>query len=78
MKIIWITIESILPANSGGRIGVFRRLEQLSKNNDIFLFYTMDNINDKQYINELKQYCVEVHGYLRNKKSLATILASVI
>ena len=26
MKILWITIESILPANSGGRIGIFKRV----------------------------------------------------
>lgn len=77
MKMIWITIESILPANSGGRIGIFRRLEQLSKYNEIYLYYTMDSENDSQYIKELKKYCIEVHGYVREKKSIKTIVNSI-
>lgn len=73
MKILWITIESILPANSGGRIGIFRRLEQIQNNNDIYLFYTMDSVDDKKYQTELLNYCTEVHGYLRKKISISTL-----
>ena len=73
MKIIWITIESILPANSGGRIGIFKRLEQISKQNEIYLFYTMDSIDERMYQSELLNYCTEVHGYLRIKKSISTV-----
>lgn len=72
MKILWITLESILPANSGGRIGIFRRLEQVSKSNDVYLFYTMDSIDDMQYVEDLKKYCKEVHGFRRKKKSIET------
>lgn len=54
MNIVWITIESILPANTGGRIGIFKRLEQISKNNSIFLYYTMDSKDDIKYEAALK------------------------
>lgn len=72
MNVLWITIESILPANSGGRIGIFRRLEYIAKHNDIFLFYTMDSKGDEQYVNDLKEYCKEVYGFVREKKSVTT------
>lgn len=70
MRILWITLESILPANSGGRIGVFKRLEQLAKTEKIYLFYPYDAENDVEYVSELKELCVEVHPYSRrnNKK----------
>ena len=65
MNIIWITLETILPANSGGRLGVFKRLEKLSKNNNIFLFYPYDSEEDVEYTKELKKYCVDVKLYFR-------------
>lgn len=67
MKILWITLESILPANSGGRLGVFKRIEQLSKTEDIYLFYPYDKEEELEYVNEIKKYCKEVHPYSRNK-----------
>lgn len=67
MKILWITLESILPANSGGRLGVFKRIEQLSKTEDIYLFYPYDKEDELEYVNEIKKYCKEVHPYSRNK-----------
>lgn len=73
MNILWITIESILPANSGGRIGIFRRLEHISKINNVYLFYTMDSIDEKRYEKDLKMYCKEVHGFERKKKSIETL-----
>ena len=73
MKIIWITIESIYPPNTGGRIGIFRRLEQIAKNNDIYLFYTMDRENDRIYFDDLRKYCKEVHGFIREKRTLSTV-----
>lgn len=71
MNILWITLESILPANSGGRLGVFKRLEQVAKTENIFLFYPYDSVSEEQEIEELKKYCKEVHAYRRgdNKKS---------
>lgn len=73
MKILWITQESILPANTGGRIGVFKRLEQLSKTEEIYLFYPYDNEDELAQISELKKYCAEVHAYSRKKNKLNAI-----
>ena len=75
MNILWITLESILPANSGGRIGVFKRLEQVAKTEKIYLYYTYDNESELSYVSELKKYCVEVHHYKRNpKKAILNLL----
>lgn len=70
MHILWITLESILPANTGGRIGVFKRLEQLSRKNEIYLYYPYDNDSELTQVNELKKYCMKVFPYSRttNKK----------
>lgn len=74
MKVLWITLESILPANTGGRIGVYKRLEQISKTEDIYLFYPYDNDNELTYVEELQKYCKEVHAYNRNKNKILGIL----
>ena len=74
MRILWITLECIYPPNTGGRIGVFKRLEQLySKGNEIYLFYPYDSDSDLQAERELKKYCKEVFAYKR-KKSFRTLL----
>ena len=67
MKILWITLESVLPANSGGRLGVFKRIEQLSKTEEIYLFYPYDSDDELKYVQELKKYCKEVHPYSRKE-----------
>lgn len=67
MHILWITLESLLPANTGGRIGVFKRLEQLSQTNKIYLYYPYDNESELEQVNELKKYCVKVYPYSRTK-----------
>jgi glycosyltransferase involved in cell wall biosynthesis len=65
MNILWITMESILPCNSGGRIGIFKRLEQISKTEKIFLFYPYDDPVELNEVENLKRYCAEVHPYYR-------------
>lgn len=67
MKILWITLESILPSNTGGRIGVFKRLEQISKNDEIYLFYPYDNESELDCVKELEKYCRKVSPYNRKK-----------
>lgn len=73
MNIIWITLESILPANSGGRLGVFKRLEQISKCNDVYLYYSYDELKELEAVEQLKMYCKEVHPYYRKKKDIVAI-----
>ena len=67
MNILWITLESILPANSGGRLGVIKRLEQVAKTETIYLFYPYDDESELEKVEELKKYCREVHYYRRSK-----------
>lgn len=73
MNIIWITLESILPANSGGRLGVFKRLEQISKCNEVYLYYPYDNLKELEAVEQLQMYCKEVHPYYRKKKDIVAI-----
>nr|WP_294493424.1 glycosyltransferase family 4 protein [uncultured Anaerosporobacter sp.] len=74
MNIMWITLESILPANSGGRLGVFKRLAQLSKTENIYLFYPYDDVAELGYVDELKKYCKEVYPYDRKSNSKRAML----
>ena len=39
MNIIYLCPEMLLPANTGGRIVCYKRLEYLAKGNDIHLFW---------------------------------------
>lgn len=74
MKILWITLESILPANTGGKIGVFKRLEQMAKWNDIYLFYPYDQDEELEQVVELERYCKKVYPYSRKENKKHAIL----
>lgn len=76
MNILWITLESLLPANSGGRLGVYKRLEQVAKTENIYLFYPYDDKSELAYVEGLENLCREVHPYFRgdNKKSAVKML----
>lgn len=78
MNIIWITLESIIPANSGGRLGVFKRLEQISKYNDVYLYYPYDEVKELEAVKQLEKYCKEVHPYYRKKKDIVAIVKTAI
>lgn len=75
MNILWITLESILPADSGGRLGVFKRLEQIAKTENIYLFYPYDDEKELEYVDELKCYCKEVHPYHRKDNKIKALLS---
>lgn len=70
MNILWITLESILPANTGGRIGVFKRLEQLAKTEKIYLFYPYDDESELVFAKELEKYCVKVYPFSRKANKI--------
>lgn len=74
MNILWITLESVLPADSGGRIGVYKRLQQIAKTENIYLFYLYDDEMEMSYTDELKKYCKEVHPYNRNQNKKRALL----
>lgn len=66
MDIIWITGECPYPANTGGRIGVWKRIEYMSHKNNIYLFTIIDTPEEKEYKNEILKWCKNVYMYERN------------
>lgn len=78
MNIIYLCPEMLLPANTGGRIGSFKRIEYLSKNNNIYLFCVIDNEKDELYKPELEKLCNEVHLFNRKTHKLVSFLRSFI
>ncbi|HEX2986187.1 MAG TPA: glycosyltransferase [Caproiciproducens sp.] len=76
MNILWISIESPLPMNTGGRVGVYKRLSGLAKEHGIFYFYLYDNPEETEYIEKLRALCCEVHAYPR-KNSAAALVKSL-
>lgn len=68
MKILWLTLDALLPMDSAGRMGVLKRLESVSKKNDIYLYYFYDKENDNQEsVYYLSKICKKVKGFKRNK-----------
>lgn len=77
MKIIWLTPEIPFPP-IGGRNGVFNRIKQLSKNNEIFLFSIAYNEEEKNSAMYMKSYCKEVNYYNRNESKIKKVLKSIV
>lgn len=73
MKLIWLLPDIPYPANTGGRIAMLKRIEYLSKNNDIYLFCVIDNEDDIKYKSELEKYCKKIFFYLRKKNIISKI-----
>lgn len=67
MNILWLELESMLPATTGGRIGSLKRLEQIAKTENIFLFYPYDHESELREVEAFKRFCKEVHPYSREK-----------
>lgn len=68
MKLLWITDECPYPPNTGGRVGIWKRIEYLSKNNEIILYSISDNYEDNSYLADMLRYCKEVVLFKRNNK----------
>lgn len=66
MKVMWLSPEMPFPANTGGRIVAYKRLQYFAKLNDIYFYCIVDNDSDFEYKEELEKYCKEVHLYNRH------------
>lgn len=66
MKILWVSIETPFPANTGGRLGIWNRLKRLAAEHEIYYFYTYDK-EDEAYIPELEELCTQVVSVRRTK-----------
>lgn len=68
MNILWVSLYPPLPLNFGGPIGIYHRVIELVKhNNVIYLFYINEDGNP-EYDKKLSELCKEVHSYGRLKK----------
>ncbi len=76
MNIIWLTPEVPYPP-IGGRNGVYNRIVQLSKNNQIFLISIAYNKEEKIFTEEMEKYCKKVYFYDRSKNKIGTLVKSV-
>ena len=76
MKMIWITPECPYPANTGGRVGMWKRISHLAYRNEIYLYTIVDAESEKQYAYEIKKYCTEVKFYSR-RSIFSSLLACI-
>ena len=74
MKLFWLTAEMPYPPNTGGRIVMFKRIEYLSKNNEIYLFSIVDSDDDYKYRDDMLKYCKKVSLYNRHNHQLRNLL----
>lgn len=77
MKLICLTFEMLLPANSGGRIYSYMKLKTLAKNHQIYLYSVIDSDEEKSYKDELLKDFVEVHLYNRNDHKILSLFKSL-
>ena len=68
MKLFWLTAEMPFPPNTGGRIGMFKRIEYFSTRNEIYLFSIIDSEKERMYKDSMQAYCKEVRLYNRKKQ----------
>lgn len=76
MNIVWISPECPYPANTGGRIGIWKRIINMSENDNIYFYCIIDNEEEQKYADEIKRYCKEVHFYNR-QKGFASLIKSI-
>jgi glycosyltransferase involved in cell wall biosynthesis len=73
MNIVWVSLYPPLPLNFGGPIGIYHKVKEISRKNNIFLFYLCDE-DPSSYETELSLMCREVHGYKRERKISLSLL----
>lgn len=77
MTIIWLTAEMPFPPNTGGRIGMFKRIEYFSKENDVYLFSIIDKNIEAKYSQDLQKYCKTVNLYCREGRMLRNLFGLI-
>ena len=70
MKILWITLETLVPMNTAGRMGVLKRLEPVCKYNDVYLYYFYNNEDENKKTQEYLSSKCKCYGYMREKNKL--------
>lgn len=79
MKILWLTIENLIPPNTAGRIGVLKRLEPVSEQNEVYLFYFYDSEEENAECKKaLSAKCKLVKSYRREHNKIKLLLKSLM
>lgn len=74
MNILWICIEPLAPANTGGRVGIYQRLIRLANDNSIYLFYPYEDAREDLTKSDLCEVCKEIHAYPKGIKSVRQLI----
>lgn len=67
MNLLWLTPEIPYPLNTGGKVGIFKRIELLSANNEITLVSIINSADEEKYRGNLLRYCKNVMLVNRNR-----------
>lgn len=73
MNIMWITPECPFPPNTGGRVGIWKRIFYLSQNHNIYLYSIIDNKEEQHFKQVMLNYCKTVKFYRRLSKKSALL-----
>jgi len=57
MNILYLAHRIPFPPNKGDKIRSYHQIQYLSKSHDIYLACLVDDVEDLQYVDELKKYC---------------------
>ena len=68
MNILWLTLEPLWPVDTAGKIGVYKRLENVCKKHSVYLFYFTDSESSTE--KELNTICKSVKGFPRVKSKI--------
>lgn len=74
MNILWLTLDSPLPLDSGGRIGVYKRIKKVSEKHIVTLMYFYADEMDEENCKILKQCCKRVCGYPKEKNVIKKLV----
>ncbi|MBU4259945.1 MAG: TIGR03087 family PEP-CTERM/XrtA system glycosyltransferase [Proteobacteria bacterium] len=69
MNILFLSHRIPYPPDKGDKIRSFNEIKYFSKRNKIYLGTILDQQSEDAYLNELEQYCKEVHAIYFNKKA---------
>ncbi|MEQ1656018.1 MAG: TIGR03087 family PEP-CTERM/XrtA system glycosyltransferase [Nitrospira sp.] len=70
MKILYLAHRIPFPPNKGEKIRAFHQIKFLSKRHAVHLVCFVDDPEDLQHIDALRQYCASVHAVYRPKRIL--------
>ena len=74
---MWITPECPYPPNTGGRVAIWKRIEYLSRTNNIYLYSICDSKDEFIQVESMLKFCKSVKLYTRNTK-ITSLLRSVV